>query len=451
MNIRRFRAHSVTEALAMVKAELGDDAVILNTARHRIRDRAAGTSDSMVEVVAAVDFDSEELVRQETGRPGQGRAGTDAGAAVLSSGCGEGEAPCSRPSAPAMEGADDYNLRDEIKQLREMVEKMTGMRDYSRETHACPMSGACDDRYHPGPMLSSARYPLMVIHEVFDLLGMDAAMQKGLAACFLRSAPADRPVNHRAVYAWLRQYFTKHIAQGPLAHSSDRPCWWAFIGPTGVGKTTTLAKVAAHLKFRHGLKGCLVTVDTYRLGGVEQLEKYADLMEIPFATAKNTGELVKIFSDNREMDFILVDTIGRNSRSSRHHVELEKIFSAVPGLAGQALLCAAYRTEDMIATVRTYRKFPVCGWTISKIDETDSRGGLYTPIIDWKLPLSYITHGQKVPEDIKPASRDNILEILFRRGDAFFQENPHYRNTAQAEGRGRNAGTNQTAFIGEQR
>lgn len=450
MNIRRFRAHNVTEALAMVKAELGDDAVILSTTRRRIRDRAAGTSSSILEVVAAIDFDSDELVKQNTGRS----VDTEGSRADITS------AACLR-GYRAEEAHDkhqrhrnisdiDNNLHEEIRQLREMVEKIINTDTNSRATDSFKhMSGIYGDRYHQGSMPSPAGYPLMVIQEVFDFLGMDTAIQKGLAANFLRSLPAGRPVNHRTVYFWLRRYFAKHIAQGPLAHSSDRPCWWAFIGPTGVGKTTTLAKVAAHLKFRHGLKGCLVTADTYRLGGVEQLKRYADLMEIPFSTAKNTGELVKIFSENREMDFILVDTIGRNSRSSRHHLELEKLFDAIPGLTGQALLCASYKTEDMITTIKTYKKFPVCGWTISKTDETDSTGTLYSPIIGLKLPLSYITDGQKVPEDIKPASRDNILKLLFCRGDAHFQKKPHYSKVNPAGNRGKSAGADQAAFIEE--
>ncbi len=460
MNIRRFRAHNVSEALAMVKAEMGDDAVILNTARRRIRSSSSGTATSIVEVVAAVDFDVAELDHRNSSisRPDQhakrasvkdskvkaaeqrgGGAVNSSSETLLMSDSGSdpdsgkiNNEMLSPPSKPSMsrgtsqatknaETSDAGSLQQELTELRSLVEKMANSAMMQAGFHSgAGASSVIDQPDLRGGVLSSSRYPLMVMQEVFDFLGMDPSIQRGLASAFLKAHPSTRPVNHRTVYSWLRSYCRERIVTGPVAHSAERPCWWAFIGPTGVGKTTTLAKVAAHLKFRHGMRGHLVTVDTYRLGGLEQLKKYAALMEIPFSTAKNTGELVKVFSENRDLDFILVDTIGRNSRSSRHHVELEKMFDAVPGLMAQAFLCAAYRSEDMAATVKTYRQFPVCGWTISKADETGSPGALCTPVLGWRLPLSYITDGQKVPEDIKTATHENVMKLLFSKGDAHF-------------------------------
>ncbi len=411
MNIRRFRAHSVSEALAMVKAELGDDAVILNTSRRRIKEPSTNTAVSVVEVVAAVDFDVED-VSDSGGQSQEDMAVT---------GPSEAERGLKGPDAAPTSGYEGV-LQEEIRQLRDMVEQITSAVSYRggvSGTHSVAASTA-ECLYQPHTP-SSSHYPLMVMQEVFDLLGMDPGVQRGLAASFLKAHPAERPVNHRSVYSWIRQHCSRMITSGELAHTSGRPCWWAFIGPTGVGKTTTLAKIAAHLKFKHGLKGHIVTVDTYRLGGVEQLKKYADIMEIQFSAARNTGELVKIFSENRKLDFILVDTIGRNSRSSRHHQELEKMFDAIPGLKAQAFLCATYRSSDMAATVKTYRQFPVCGWTITKADETLSPGALCTPVLGWRLPLSYITVGQKVPEDIKYATGENVMDLLFSKGDAHFR------------------------------
>ncbi len=462
MNIRRFRARNVSEALSMVKAELGDDAVILNTSRRRIRQGQAGAAISIVEVVAAIDFDVDALAGNgdspslssdgpdrfdpapsvETGvmdMVRQGTASTGQGHVHQSLGCAEklrksADKKIAGPDSPDRAGGSDKGsetgLRHEIEQLKALIERMlpTAGSVVGAAAGSGDGSGVCGDSYTRASMPSSSRYPLMVIHEVFDLLGMEPAVQRSLAAAFLHAHPARRPVNHRSVYSWLRGYCKERIVCGPVAHSCERPCWWAFIGPTGVGKTTTLAKVAAHLKFRHGLAGHLVTLDTYRLGGVEQLQKYASLMEIPFSTARNTGELVRVFSENRDLDFILVDTIGRNSSSARHQAELEKMFDAVPGLSAQAFICASYRAEDMAATVRTYRRFPVSGWTISKVDETGSPGALCTPVLGWRLPLSYITNGQKVPEDIKSATRENVMKLLFARGDTYFARNGGQRH-----------------------
>ena len=453
MNIRRFRADSVSDALAMVKSELGDDAVILNTSRKRARDGSTGSFSSFVEVVAAVDFDADTLENAASDDTSPNAApGKAAGKAPGASRGNKENHPSPGPDAsrarwplyseetdagrPVQPGrrqdADSGNgnaLRAELQELRDLVERLAAVSsDSGRDGNG--------DIYRPEVRTGYSCHPLMVVHEVFDLLGIDATLQRAVAASFFSTVPAGRPVNHRTVYSWFRQYCEGLIVPGPQAESASSPCWWAFIGPTGVGKTTTLAKVAAHLKFRKGLRGHLVTVDTYRLGGVEQLAKYAELMEIPFSTARNTSELVEIFSRNRDLDFILVDTIGRNSRSSTHHIELEKLFDSVPGLKAQALLCATYKPEDMLATVRTYRRFPVAGWTLSKTDETVSAGCLYSPVIGWKLPLSYITDGQKVPEDIKPASQENVMKLLFSRGDAHFKSERNYTEASRPLGAG---------------
>jgi flagellar biosynthesis protein FlhF len=392
MNIKRFEAKDMGSALEMVKAEFGKEAIILSTGRHRKRDITTQEFVNTVELVAAVDFDHGDT--QEGNK-----APDDQGGAI--EGLHDLYPPRQRGTDPAgLEQLD--SLSREIQELKRLLSQAL--------IH--PEAGAT------GPVLHSfldQGSPLLIIQQVFTELGMEPALQQALAARFLAEAGIERFVTHGSVAAWLSEYGLSQIKIGVKAGESKGPCWWALLGPTGVGKTTTMAKLAAQLKFKKGMKGVLITVDTYRLGAIEQICRYAELMDIPLEPARDAKQLIKIFARHKEKDFILVDTTGRSPRDPRHGQELSRIFDAVPGLAAQAILCATAKSEDLKESIRCYSRFPVVGWIISKIDETSSYGTLCSPVLGRELPISYITNGQKVPEDIQPASRERLSELLLSR------------------------------------
>ena len=173
--------------------------------------------------------------------------------------------------------------------------------------------------------------------------------------------------------------------------------------------------MAAQLFFKAGRRGLLVTTDTYRLGGVDQLQRYAELMDVPLEITSDAAGLAKVFRRHRDKDFILVDTIGRSPRDPRHGRELVRLFEAVPGLKAQILLCATAKGEDLRDAICCYEGLPVGGWILSKVDETRAYGPLFTPVLGLRLPISYLTTGQQVPEDLQPASRQILARLFFPR------------------------------------
>jgi flagellar biosynthesis protein FlhF len=392
MNIKRFEAKNMGSALEMVKAELGEEAIILSTGRRRKRDSATQEFVNTVELVAAVDFDHRQVQEDDTAPKDRGGAVED-----LHDLCPPRQR--SRESA-GPEQLDSLNR--EIQDLKRLLSQAL----------IRPAAEVADPVSHSFLGQGS---PLLIIQQVFTELGMEPTLQQALAARFLAEMGTERSVTYGAVAAWLGEYGLSHIKTGVRAGEAKGPCWWALLGPTGVGKTTTMAKLAAQLKFKKGMKGVLITVDTYRLGAIEQISKYSELMDIPLETARDAKQLIKIFARHKEKDFILVDTTGRSPGDPRHGQELSRIFDAVPGLGAQAILCATAKSEDLMASIRCYSRFPVVGWIISKIDETSSYGTLCSPVLGRELPISYITNGQKVPEDIQPASRERLSELLLSR------------------------------------
>ncbi|MDA8161754.1 MAG: hypothetical protein M0022_02450 [Desulfobacteraceae bacterium] len=356
MNIRRFEALSINDALEMVRAEFGEDAVIMHTNRRRRRDEATGVIQNIVEVVAAIDHTSQK-------------------------------------------------------------ETVRCQKEEERETAAALRGG--------GFIHSS---PLLVIQDVLTWLGIEPRLQNGLAVRFMQGISPDGEITRDLVFKWIHALVSQNIRVGDRAEGIGPGLRLAMIGPTGVGKTTTIAKLAAKLKLKNGMDGVVVSADTYRLGAAEQLSRYARLMDIRFEAVRDQQELQRLFERYKSTDFILVDTTGRNLRDPRHEEELSALFSSQPALLGYAVLCATSKTEDIMAQIKFYSKFRLAGWIISKIDETASYGPLYAPIIWNQLPISYITNGQKVPEDMKEATKKELMALLLPSGGSSGSDHIHGKN-----------------------
>jgi len=201
--------------------------------------------------------------------------------------------------------------------------------------------------------------------------------------------------------------------------SGKKPCTVIFIGPTGVGKTTTLAKIAADLALNKGYKIALITADTYRIAAVEQLKVYADILSIDLEVIYNPLEIVKAIKKFSDKDFILIDTAGRSHKNQRHMLDLVKMFNSYNFDEVFLLLSANMRVKDIDEISRAYNFLPDYKLIITKLDETSVLGTIVNARYITKKPLSYVTFGQNVPEDIEIANTSKIVEILLERSDCY--------------------------------
>ncbi|MDH5682836.1 MAG: hypothetical protein OEZ36_14685 [Spirochaetota bacterium] len=187
-----------------------------------------------------------------------------------------------------------------------------------------------------------------------------------------------------------------------------------LVGPTGVGKTTSLAKLGAYFGVFQKKKVKFISIDTYRVGAIQQLKLYADIMEIPFAKVNNVEEL-KMELYNREYDLILVDTTGRSQKNLDDIRDIKKYLDIVQGNNHISLVVSA--TTKYKDLVEILDKFDILKYTdiiITKLDETNSLGPLISAISPKKRQLSYVTFGQSVPEDIEEASREKIIDMVLK-------------------------------------
>lgn len=199
------------------------------------------------------------------------------------------------------------------------------------------------------------------------------------------------------------------------ADRSSLPPIYTFIGPTGVGKTTTLAKIAAGLKISKGLKIGIVSFDNYRIGSCEQISTYARILELPFATVQSREELEFARKQMRDCFAVFVDTTGRNFLLSRHVVELEEIFSSMPDVYHFLVLSTTAKDRDLSKTIQQFDSMGIYALIFTKADETLTYGNLINQLLRFPYPLAYIGTGQRIPEDIEKASKKKLINLIFPR------------------------------------
>ncbi len=190
------------------------------------------------------------------------------------------------------------------------------------------------------------------------------------------------------------------------------PRIWAFIGPTGVGKTTTLVKLAAQFWLKVTRRITLITIDTYRIGAVEQLRTYGQILRLPVEVATSPEALRDIIDRQTGQDLLLIDTAGRNPRHTASMEELGAFLSAHPSIENHLVLSATMKERDLARMTTCFSIRPIRSYIFTKIDETEEYVPIFNQLLRFRRPLSYLTCGQRVPEDIELASKAKVSDLV---------------------------------------
>jgi flagellar biosynthesis protein FlhF len=187
----------------------------------------------------------------------------------------------------------------------------------------------------------------------------------------------------------------------------------AFVGPTGVGKTTSIAKLASRFLLRHGQQSlALVTTDKYRVGAIEQLKVFADLMQVPLYVAGDQLELYECLRALRTKKLVLIDTAGMSQRDIRLSEQLTASLQ-IEGMTirNYLVISAATQLGVIDEIIQSFSRIPLSGVILSKLDEANRIGQVMTGLIEHQLPMSYLCNGQRVPEDIRVAYKRDVVEM----------------------------------------
>ena len=241
------------------------------------------------------------------------------------------------------------------------------------------------------------KYANQIISEIEGNLKKDASMDNILASIY--------------------QKIVLKLGQPKLIDMNGKtPKFVFFIGPTGVGKTTTIAKIASKFKMNEKAKVAFLTADTYRIAAVEQLRTYANILSIPLKVVYTEEELHQAKDDFSDFDLVFVDTAGRSHRNKEQRDDIEELINRIPEQEREVylVLSATTKYKDLIKITEAYSEIINYNLIFTKLDETSSIGNLFNIRMLTEAPLSYATFGQNVPDDIARIDAQSIAKQLLR-------------------------------------
>ncbi len=218
-----------------------------------------------------------------------------------------------------------------------------------------------------------------------------------------------------AIKADVREQIAKTINVKNIIDDSDKSGGnriITFVGPTGVGKTTTLAKVAAKLAFDNNKEVGVITIDTYRIAAVDQLMAYTEMINIPIKVAYTVKELVMAVNGYRDKDFVLIDTVGRGQYDEKRIGLLKDFLEEVPSSENYLVMNAGTRNRESTDIYESFNVMPLQGFIFTKIDETRTFGMMHNISTKTELPICFLTNGQEVPDDIVESDPGYIANLI---------------------------------------
>jgi flagellar biosynthesis protein FlhF len=359
MRIKKFFADNYREALDQVKRQVGEDALILDT---RPVERIPGNGTG-VEIIVALE-EEKSSIRTEAPEKDY----------------------IEFPVENLVDEAKDHSLRPLLLTLFSQTERgrFLGLKDHQMEIYSQLVDNGVDERLVSKILQKSEKDHLNVPTGIEAQRGRLIDMIKKAIQC-----------------------------AGPIELVEGGPRVVALVGPTGVGKTTTIAKLAADFAYRQGKKVALISLDAFRIGAIDQLRLYGEIMQVPVDLANSVADFESLLLQHSNKDIIFVDTMGRSHKDENYTGELKRYFSRVKHLEKHLVLSLASDERLFDKYFQQFSSLGIDRLIFSKLDEGLKFGSLLNFSLRTRIPLSYYTSGQRVPEDIEVANKDTLIRLIF--------------------------------------
>jgi flagellar biosynthesis protein FlhF len=397
MRIKRYLAKDMRQALRQVREEQGPDAVILSSQR---------TEDG-VEVTAAVDYEAAATTASVSGRPAATADARPAAPTTLapSASIEIEESFAAQMQRATMAAEHSNEMNSELKRLRQMLETQVATLAWNDLTRRAPVHAE-------------------LLRELTHL---------GLGQELVAEVTAQAPRHfefmeaHRQALAQIAKRIEvvgdRYLETGGML---------ALVGPTGAGKTTTLAKLAARWVLRHGPRDiALVAADSVRIGAQDQIHTLGRLLGVTAYSVDGAGELAGLLARLSDRRLVLVDTAGLSPKDARHLEEMTALAAAHPRLESILVLSASVQAGAIEEAITRYGAARPRACILTKLDEATSLGGLLSALIRSRIAVAYVSEGQRVPEDLAPARAHQLIvravELSRRSGATADEELLHRR------------------------
>lgn len=382
MLIKKFQANTNAEAIMLAMEELGKDAIIMSVKNINPRGIYKLFKKPTVEVTAAIDDSPAGEEKRQKER--------------------EKKAPMFPPleeEKTALQEDNTQKLEKKLENLQSILEKQIQEKPTKE----------IEDKLSDDKNLSCLRliYNQMIDNEV------DETYANQIISEIEQTLKKDSPI-HQILSAVYQKIILKLGPSKALESENEATRFIFFIGPTGVGKTTTIAKLASSLIMEKKKRIAFVTADTYRIAAVEQLRTYANILDVPMRVVYSPEEMKAVREELNEYDVVLVDTAGRSHRNREQRDDIEQLILSVPEEAREIYLVLSVTTKykDLLKITETYAQISDYRLVFTKLDETACLGNILNIRMATGASLSYATFGQNVPDDISRTDAQLIAKQL---------------------------------------
>jgi flagellar biosynthesis protein FlhF len=406
MHIKTYRAKTMRDALELVRRELGPSAAVLHTrevnngplSRLVFGRKYEVAASAMVNVPSRLPEEMQEVARSEQRRASASSANSllDSRSSLLGFPTAETE-----HLTPAFEADYRARYRDDFRrqvagqldELHAMVEKLC------EHASSAPAHDLPEALFRVFTNLIEADVDEATAREWMDRLRGEGVPRS------LDDAPT--------VMSRVAEFLEAEISvTGPITTDTNKCRVVALVGPTGVGKTTTIAKLAANYRLREKRRVGLITVDTYRVAAVEQLRTYADIIDLPMEVVATPREMREAVARMNHLDLVLMDTAGRSPRDEVRIQELKSMLAEAEPDEVHLVLSSTAGAKSLINTAERFTDVGTTALLMTKLDEANSLGHLVSMVRSVPLPVSYLTDGQNVPDDIQVARAGAMAGML---------------------------------------
>jgi flagellar biosynthesis protein FlhF len=365
MKMKKYTADTMVEVMKIVRMDFGDDAIILSSTVVKSKGFLGFFKKKSVEVVAGFD---------------------------------EPNARVAETVLPFISSQTERVDSTSVEMKKEMIEMKKMLMDMQQS--------AVNSRFPDElkPLLTQLRKQ-----------GLSESFVSKLGAnLFGRMKVEKKDFTDEEQRVIVMQLLEQEIGDLPFGGITFNKKYINVLGPTGVGKTTTIAKIAARALLEKKKKIGFITTDTYRIAAIEQLRTYADLLQAPVEVAYNSKDFEIAIEKLKDLDLIFIDTAGRNYKEAKFVEDLTRLIDFSLDMESYLVLSMTSKEEDMRIIVEQFNMFPIEKFIFTKLDETGSIGPMFNLMKDYGIGTAYYTDGQEVPEDITEADSMKLINLLLK-------------------------------------